>query len=68
VRRLLVLGALVCAGLTAAAGGSALGAGRACPASNPPNELVLAAGSGQQAQLGKQFAQSLQVQLANTNG
>src|SRR5579864_913182 len=30
--------------------------------------LVLVAGSGQQAQLGKQFGQSLQVMLANTNG
>ena len=40
----------------------------ACPDSNPPNTLVLAGGSGQTAQLGKQFASPLQVKLANTNG
>lgn len=68
MRRALVLGALVAAFVLAAAGGSARGAGKACPASNPPNELVLLGGSGQQAQLGKQFAQNLQVALANTNG
>jgi protocatechuate 3,4-dioxygenase beta subunit len=68
MKRVLVLGALLAAVVLAAAGGSARGAGRICPTSNPPNELVLAGGSGQQAQLGKQFAESLQVQLANTNG
>jgi hypothetical protein len=40
----------------------------ACPDSNPPNTLVLAGGSGQTAQLGKQFSSPLQVKLANTNG
>lgn len=40
----------------------------ACPSSNPPNELVVAGGSGQTAQLGKQFPASLKAQLANTNG
>lgn len=39
-----------------------------CPSTNPPNELVLAGGSGQTAQLGKPFAAPLEVQLANTNG
>jgi protocatechuate 3,4-dioxygenase beta subunit len=68
MKRPLVLGVLVAAAISAAAGGGARGAGRACPTSNPPNELALAAGSGQQAQLGKQFAQGLQVELANTNG
>ena len=68
MKRVLALSGLVAALALAAAGGSARGAGSACPASNPPNELVLAGGSGQQAQLGKQFAQSLQVKLANTNG
>ncbi len=64
--RVLVLGALAAA-LTVSAGSARAGA-NACPTSNPPNELVLAGGSGQQAQLGKQFAQNLQVALANTNG
>jgi len=64
--RVLVLGALAAA-LTAS-GGSARASGNACPASNHPNELVLSGGSAQQAQLGKQFAQNLQVALANTNG
>ena len=48
--------------------GSPSAAVAACPSSNPPNELVLAGGSGQTAQLGKQFPDALQVQLANTNG
>ncbi len=52
----------------AATAGSAGAVGSACPASNPPNELVLAGGSGQQAQLGKPFGESFQVALANTNG
>jgi protocatechuate 3,4-dioxygenase beta subunit len=39
-----------------------------CPDSNAPNELVVAAGSPQTAQLGTQFRTNLQVQLANTNG
>ncbi len=64
----LVLSALVAVVVLAAAGGSARGAGSACPTSNAPNELVLAGGSGQQAQLGKRFAQGLQVRLTNTNG
>lgn len=40
----------------------------ACPASNPPNELVIEGGSGQTAQLGKAFPDNLQVALANKNG
>jgi protocatechuate 3,4-dioxygenase beta subunit len=39
-----------------------------CADSNPSNELVVAAGSPQTAQLGKRFQTNLQVQLANTNG
>jgi protocatechuate 3,4-dioxygenase beta subunit len=68
MKRLLVLSAFVAAVVLAGAGATARGSRNACPASNAPNELVLVAGSGQQAQLGKQFAQSLQVMLANTNG
>lgn len=67
MKRVLVLCALIATVALAASGGSARGAGSACPTSNAPNELVLAGGSGQQAQLGKQFAQSMQVRLANTN-
>lgn len=68
MKRALALSPLAAAIALAAAGGSARGAATACPATNNPNELVLSAGSGQQAQLGKQFEQSLQVRLANTNG
>ena len=67
MKRVLALGAVVTV-VFAAAGGSARGATSACPTSNAPNELVLTGGSGQQAQLGKEFGQSLQVRLANTNG
>jgi hypothetical protein len=35
---------------------------------NPPNTLMLAAGSPQQGQIGKPFQTNLQVQLANTDG
>jgi len=65
MKRVLVLAA---AAALIVSGGSARASGNACPTSNPPNELVLAGGSGQQAQLGKQFTQNLQVALANTNG
>jgi len=68
MKRMLALGAVVALAVLAVAGGSARGAGTACPTSNHPNELVLAGGSGQQAQLGKQFGENLQVALANTNG
>jgi protocatechuate 3,4-dioxygenase beta subunit len=63
----LLIGLTVAVAL-AASGAGARAASSACPTSNPPNELVLAGGSGQQAQLGRQFAQNLQVALANTNG
>jgi len=66
MKRVLVICA-VAAALTIA-GSSARASGNACPTTNSPNELVLVSGSGQQAQLGKQFAQSMQVRLANTNG
>ncbi len=52
-----------------AAGSTAAGAARdVCPGSNGPNEIVVAGGSGQTAQLGTQFATPFQVKLANTNG
>jgi protocatechuate 3,4-dioxygenase beta subunit len=64
-----VLGAaLALLAVLAATAGSASAVGGACPTNNSPNELVLAGGSGQQAQLGKPFGESLRVALANTNG
>lgn len=39
-----------------------------CPASNPANELLLAAGTPQTAQLETAFASTLSVTFANTNG
>ena len=68
MKRALVLSGLTVAVALAASGAGARAAGSACPASNPPNELALVGGTGQQAQLAKQFAQNLQVALANTNG
>jgi adhesin/invasin len=68
MKRALVLAGMAAAvALAASSAGARAGSG-ACPTSNPPNELVLAGGSGQTAQLGTQFAQNLQVALANTNG
>ena len=61
MNRALVLIGLAVAVALAASGAGAVAASSACPASNPPNQLVLAGGSGQQAQLGRQFGQSLQV-------
>lgn len=66
--KLLALAALAAAVTIVSWSGGASAAGTACPTSNPPNELVLSGGSGQTAQLGKQFPASLKVQLANTNG
>jgi len=60
--------ALVVAAAFAGGAGSANAAGDACPSSNAPNALALVGGSGQTAQLGKQFQSPLQVALANTNG
>ena len=68
MNRALVLGAFAAAVALAVCGGSARASSGACPTSNHPNELVLAGGSGQTAQLGKPFGESLQVELANTNG
>jgi hypothetical protein len=61
------------AGLAAAltlllVGSNSRAATAVCPDWNAPNELVVAAGSPQTAQLGTQFQTNLQVQLANTNG
>jgi adhesin/invasin len=68
--RVLLAGTLlaVAAGVTLGAPSPAGGGLNACPASNPPNTLVLVAGSTQTAQLGKTFQTNLQVALANTNG
>jgi protocatechuate 3,4-dioxygenase beta subunit len=68
MKRALVPTALTVAVALAAPGAGARAASSACPTSNPPNELVLVSGTGQQAQLGTQFAQNLQVALANSNG
>ena len=68
MKRALVLTGLTVAVALAASGAGARAASNACPTTNGPNELVLAGGSGQQSQLGTQFAQNLQVALANTNG
>jgi protocatechuate 3,4-dioxygenase beta subunit len=68
MKRALALTGLMAAVALAATGAGARAASSACPTSNPPNELVVVGGSGQQAQLGTQFAQNLQVALANTNG
>jgi adhesin/invasin len=54
--------ALAQAGATGDTGASS------CPSSNAPNELVLAGGTPQSAQLDSTFANPLQVALANTNG
>ncbi len=67
-RLALVAVALVFAVFLGAGAGSAAAGIDACPTSNPPNELVLAGGSGQTAQLGQPFSAALQVQLSNTNG
>ena len=66
MRGILVLGAIAAALTVSGAGARA--SGSACPTSNPANELVLAGGSGQTAQLGRPFPAPLQVRLANSNG
>ncbi|HEV3048288.1 MAG TPA: hypothetical protein VGY13_13120 [Solirubrobacteraceae bacterium] len=53
------------AGETGTPGGSG---GTTCPASNPPNQLTLVAGTPQTAQVGTAFATGLQVALANSDG
>jgi protocatechuate 3,4-dioxygenase beta subunit len=68
MKRALVLSGLTVTLALATSGAGARAASSDCPTSNPPNELVLVGGAGQQAQLGTQFAQNLQVALANTNG
>jgi protocatechuate 3,4-dioxygenase beta subunit len=47
---------------------AASGAHDVCPASNPPNMLVIENGSSQTAPVGKAFQMNLQVALANSNG
>jgi protocatechuate 3,4-dioxygenase beta subunit len=58
----------VAAGVTLSAPKPAAGGSNGCPASNPPNMLVIMGGSSQTAQLGKEFQTNLQVALANSNG
>lgn len=60
--------ALALAAALTVTGGGARAASSACPTTNHPNELVLAGGGEQTAQLGKPFSQPFSVQLANTNG
>jgi hypothetical protein len=65
----LPLAGLAAAAVLLGAGASSAGAAAgARPSSNPPNTLKLVAGSGQTAQLGKQFQTKFQVELANRNG
>jgi protocatechuate 3,4-dioxygenase beta subunit len=64
IAAILVLAAATLSTTAATAGA----AGDACPAQNNPNEIVIAGGSGQTAQLGKPFGSPFQVVLANTNG
>lgn len=52
----------------ASSAGTASAQQTSCPDSNLPNEIVLAAGSGQTAQLGQPFQTNFQVKLANRNG
>jgi hypothetical protein len=62
---------LQAAGETSPPGSSGSGSGSsgaACPASNPPNELTLVAGTPQTAIVATAFATDLQLALANSNG
>lgn len=74
----LLAGVLLALGLPTAADANAAGpatqsgqtapSSGTCPASNPPDELLLVDGTPQTAQLDATFANTLQVTLANTNG
>ncbi len=64
---LLALCAAVAGASLLARSGPAGAASRLCPESNRPNEIVVAGGSGQTAQLGLPFQTPFQVRLANTN-
>jgi protocatechuate 3,4-dioxygenase beta subunit len=59
---------LACVAVAAATTASAPASTSACPTTNAPNALVLAGGSPQTGQIGKQFQDPFQVALANTNG
>jgi hypothetical protein len=64
-----LLGGAAAATLALVAGGGVAAARQAsCPDSNPPDKLVLVAGSTQTAQVGHAFATPFQVKLANGNG
>lgn len=64
-----LFGALSIAAVTQLTGAGIASARQAsCPGSNPPNEIVLEAGSGQTAQLGLPFQTTFEVKLANRNG
>ena len=62
------LGVLLALAGSVLVAGTASATSNACPTTNPPNELVVAAGSPQTTQLRKPFATPLQVALANSNG
>lgn len=68
MKRVIVLGALAAVAAAAVSGSAARANVTVCPTSNHPNEIVLEGGSGQTAQLGKPFAASFSVMLANRNG
>jgi hypothetical protein len=70
MRRVIVFPAVVAmAALIVGIGsGPASARSSSCPDSNLPNEIVLASGSGQTAQLGQPFQTNFQVKLANRNG
>ena len=67
MKRALLLAGVAAAVALASSSAGARAASGACPTSNPPNELLLAGGSGRRRSWA-QFAQNLQVALANTNG
>lgn len=64
IAAILVLAAATLSVTAATAGAT----GSACPTQNDPNEIVIAGGTGQSAQLGKPFDSRFQVALANSNG
>src|SRR5579862_3379198 len=68
MRRAFALAALAVVAAVAVSGSAARATVRVCPTSNHPNEIVLEGGGGQTAQLGKPFAESFSVMLANKNG
>ena len=68
VRQLLLPAGIAAAAAAIAAGSAGATTSDCFSGWNPPNTLMLAAGSPQQGQIGKSFLTNLQVQLANTDG